>query len=47
VNLQRPDEDSYKTYPIEWVVGDKASKVPGTSKLGAFDWFAPGSLVQP
>ena len=47
VNLQRPDEDPYKTYPIEWVVGDKASKVPGTSKLGAFDWFAPGSLVQP
>ena len=32
---------------IEWVVGDKVSKIPGTSKLGAFDWFAPGSLVQP
>lgn len=39
-------EDPNK-YPLEWVVGDKVSKIPGTSNLTAFDWHAPGSLIRP
>ena len=48
---QQVDPASYdenpKTYPIEWVEGDQVSEVPGTSELGSFDWFAPGSLIRP
>lgn len=45
VDLRAFDEEP-ANYPIEWVVGDKVTKLPGTT-LGAFDWFAPGSLIQP
>jgi hypothetical protein len=46
INLKVLDENP-KTYPIEWVVGDKVSEVPGTSTLGAFDWSAPGTIIRP
>ncbi len=46
VSLRGLDEEP-TTYPIEWVVGDQVSELPGTSILGAWDWSAPGSLIRP
>jgi hypothetical protein len=40
-------EENPTTAPIEWVVGDKVTKLPGTSSLGGFDWSAKGSIIRP